>query len=144
MFLAVAEPAFAQTPCFRRHGFRQTVVVTAAARPVELGSVTRLMTIITREQIARLPVESVADVLRLASSVDVRVRGVRGVQTDFAVRGANFGQMLVLVDGVRLNDAQSGSQWRHSGAARRRGADRSPARSRLASLAPTRSAALST
>ena len=31
-----------------------------------------------------------------------------GVQTDFALRGANFGQMLVLVDGVRLNDAQSG------------------------------------
>ena len=46
--------------------------------------------------------------LRLAASVDVRARGVRGVQTDFAVRGANFGQMLVLVDGVRLNDAQSG------------------------------------
>ena len=91
-----------------QESFRQTVVVTAAARPVELGSVTRLMTIITREQIARLPVESVADVLRLASSVDVRMRGVRGVQTDFAIRGANFGQMLVLVDGVRLNDAQSG------------------------------------
>ena len=89
-------------------GFRQTVVVTGAARPVELGSVTRLMTVLTREQIARLPVESVADVLRLASSVDVRMRGVRGVQTDFAIRGANFGQMLVLVDGVRLNDAQSG------------------------------------
>jgi outer membrane cobalamin receptor len=91
-----------------QESFRQTVVVTAAARPVELGSVTRLMTVLTREQIARLPVESVADVLRLASSVDVRMRGVRGVQTDFAIRGANFGQMLVLVDGVRLNDAQSG------------------------------------
>ena len=49
-------------------GFRQTVVVTGAARPVELGSVTRLMTVLTREQIATLPVESVADVLRLASS----------------------------------------------------------------------------
>jgi outer membrane cobalamin receptor len=88
--------------------FRQTVVVTAAARPVELGSVTRVMTVITREQISRLPAQSVADVLRLASSVDVRMRGVRGVQSDFAIRGANFGQMLVLVDGVRLNDAQSG------------------------------------
>jgi iron complex outermembrane receptor protein len=88
--------------------FRQTVVVTAAARPVELGTVTRVMTVITREQIDRLPVQSVADVLRLASSIDVRMRGVRGVQSDFAVRGANFGQMLVLVDGVRLNDAQSG------------------------------------
>ena len=102
--------AVAQDPStsLREDGFRQTVVVTGAARPVELGSVTRLMTVLTREQIARLPVESVADVLRLASSVDVRMRGVRGVQTDFAIRGANFGQMLVLVDGVRLNDAQSG------------------------------------
>ena len=92
----------------RAGAFRQTVVVTGAARPVELGRVTRAMTILTREQIERLPVQSVADVLRLASSVDVRMRGVRGVQSDFAVRGANFGQMLVLVDGVRLNDAQSG------------------------------------
>src|SRR6185295_2502961 len=83
--------------------FRQTVVVTGAARPVELGSVTRAMTILTREQIERLPVQSVADLLRLASSIDVRMRGVRGGQTDFAIRGANFGQMLVLVDGVRLN-----------------------------------------
>jgi iron complex outermembrane receptor protein len=102
--------AFAQDPSTspKADRFRQTVVVTGAARPVELGSVTRSMTIITREQIDRLPVQSVADVLRLASSIDVRMRGVRGVQTDFAVRGANFGQMLVLVDGVRLNDAQSG------------------------------------
>ena len=102
--------SFAQDPppSLRGDGFRQTVVVTGAARPVELGTVTRAMTILTREQIARLPVQSVADVLRLASSIDVRMRGVRGVQSDFAVRGANFGQMLVLVDGVRLNDAQSG------------------------------------
>ncbi|NOT27293.1 MAG: TonB-dependent receptor, partial [Acidobacteria bacterium] len=88
--------------------FRQEVVVTAAATPVELGTVTRTLTVITREQIDRLPVHSIADVLRLSSSVDVRSRGERGLQTDFAVRGANFGQMLVLVDGIRLNDAQSG------------------------------------
>jgi iron complex outermembrane receptor protein len=83
-------------------------VVTAAATPVEMGTVTRTLTVITREQIEALPAHSVADVLRLAASVDVRARGIRGIQTDFAVRGANFGQMLVLVDGVRLNDAQSG------------------------------------
>jgi iron complex outermembrane receptor protein len=33
---------------------------------------------------------------------------VRGAQNDIALRGANIGQMLVLVDGVRQNDAQSG------------------------------------
>lgn len=115
LFIALgvfAFPAKAQVP--RADGlapvaaFRQTVVVTAAVTPVELGAASRKVTVVTREQIAQLPARSVADVLRLAASVDVRARGVRGVQTDFAVRGANFGQMLVLVDGVRLNDAQSG------------------------------------
>ena len=51
---------------------------------------------------------SIADLLRLASAIDVRARGERGVQTDFSIRGAGCGQMLVLVDGVRINDAQSG------------------------------------
>src|SRR4051812_38053255 len=88
--------------------YRQTVVVTASATPAELGTVTRSVTVITREEIEALPLSSVADVLRLASSIDVRARGERGVQTDFSVRGAGFGQMLVLVDGVRINDAQSG------------------------------------
>jgi iron complex outermembrane receptor protein len=100
--LLAAVPIYAQDPV------RETVVVTAAAAPVTLGSVTRTLTVITREQIAQLPAHTVADVLRLAASVDVRARGERGVQTDFAVRGAHFGQALVLVDGVRLNDAQSG------------------------------------
>jgi iron complex outermembrane receptor protein len=97
--------AGAQTPA---PPYRETVVVTAATTPVELGAVTRTLTVITRAQIDALPVQSIADVLRLVASIDVRARGVRGVQTDFAVRGANFGQMLMLVDGVRMNDAQSG------------------------------------
>jgi len=103
--LVVAVPA---STARAQASFQQTVVVTGSARPVELGRVTRTLTIITREQIDALPARTVADVLRLHSSIDVRARGVRGVQTDFAVRGANFGQVLVLVDGVRLNDAQSG------------------------------------
>src|SRR5690606_7128487 len=97
--------AAAQTPL---PPYRQTVVVTGSAAPTELGSVSRTLTVITREQIAALPVHSVADALRLVASIDVRARGERGMQSDFAVRGASFGQMLVLVDVVRLNDAQSG------------------------------------
>ena len=100
-----AAPAPGQSPL---PSYDQTIVVTAAATPIELGSSTRLVTVITREEIEALPARSVADVLRLAASVDVRARGEHGVQSDFAIRGASFGQMLVLVDGVRLNDAQSG------------------------------------
>jgi iron complex outermembrane receptor protein len=105
LVVAAAAPLAAQTSV---SPYRQTVVVTAATTPVEMGTVTRTLTMITRDQIDALPAHSIADVLRLAASVDVRARGIRGVQTDFAIRGANFGQMLVLVDGVRMNDAQSG------------------------------------
>ena len=105
LMLAASAPLAAQTTV---PPYRQTVVVTAATTPVELGSVTRTLTVITRQQIDVLPAHSIAEVLRLVGSVDVRARGVRGIQTDFAVRGANFGQMLVLVDGVRMNDVQSG------------------------------------
>ncbi len=88
--------------------FRQTVVVTAAVTPVDLGSATRAIILITREQIDALPVRSVSDLLRLVASVDVRSRGDRGMQTDFSIRGGGFGQTLVLVDGIRLNDTQTG------------------------------------
>ena len=129
VLLLAAAPARAQET------YRQTVVVTAAATPVELGSITRTMTIITRDQIDALPAHTIADVLRLASSVDVRARGVMGVQTDFAIRGANFGQMLVLVDGVRLERRAVGApQRRHPGAARRGGADRDPAGARASAI----------
>jgi iron complex outermembrane receptor protein len=98
----VAAPARAQQT------IQETVVVTATVSPETFGGIGRSLVLITREEIDRLPVASVADVLRLVSSVEVRARGPRGVQSDFAIRGASFGQALVLVNGIRLNDAQSG------------------------------------
>lgn len=86
----------------------ERIVVTATATGVPFEHVTRSVDVITREQIERLPARSIADVLRLVAGVDVRARGEGGVQTDFSLRGAAFGQTLVLVDGQRINDAQSG------------------------------------
>jgi len=87
---------------------RETVVVTGSVSPDALGSLGRTLVILTREDLARLPVSTPIDALRLVPSVEVRERGPRGVQADFAIRGAGFGQALVLVNGARLNDAQSG------------------------------------
>jgi outer membrane cobalamin receptor len=92
------------TPQPRLH---ESVVVSAAAEPVPFEAAGRAVSVLTRAEIARLPVHSLDDLVRFVSSVDVRARGPR-VQSDFSVRGAGFGQTLVLVDGVRINDAQSG------------------------------------
>jgi outer membrane cobalamin receptor len=87
---------------------RETVVVTATAAPDSLQNIGRTVVVLTGDELRQLPVVSIADALRLVSSVDVRSRGPLGVQSDVSVRGAGFGQALVLVDGVRINDAQSG------------------------------------
>jgi outer membrane cobalamin receptor len=84
------------------------VVVTATAAPESLANVGRTLTLVTREDFDRLPIVSLDEVFRLSASADVRSRGPRGVQSDFSLRGAQFGQALVLVNGIRLNDSQSG------------------------------------
>jgi iron complex outermembrane receptor protein len=86
----------------------QDVVVSAATQPVPLDRLARSVFVLTREEIAMLPAFSIADLLRLSASVEARSRGAFGTQTDFAVRGGGFGQVVVMVDGVRLNDSQSG------------------------------------
>jgi iron complex outermembrane recepter protein len=95
-------PASAQDP------IQEHVVVTATATPVGFAEVARSVVVLTREQIQRLPVRSVAELLAYVATVDVRTRGPAGLQADFSVRGASFGQTLVLVDGIRLNNPQSG------------------------------------
>jgi iron complex outermembrane receptor protein len=51
---------------------------------------------------------SLVDFLNRDSSIDLRQRGGNNIQTDVSVRGSTFGQTLVLLNGLRLNDVQSG------------------------------------
>ncbi len=100
----VTTPSAAQTP----PRVTAEVVVTATTTPVPADTTGRTVLTLTREDLSRLGVSSVIDGLRLLPGVDPRARGGRDVQTDFSLRGATFGQALVLIDGVRLNNAQSG------------------------------------
>ena len=68
----------------------------------------RLITQVSRAEIAALPVQSVADILRYLPGIDVRTRGASGVQEDLSMRGGTFDQVLVLLNGVAFNDAQTG------------------------------------
>lgn len=68
----------------------------------------RSVEVITRAQIEAAPVISVAELLHYAAGVDVRQRGVHGVQADVSIRGGTFDQVLILVNGVKLVDPQTG------------------------------------
>lgn len=64
--------------------------------------------VIDQQQIKNSPATSIEDLLQQFSGIDVQRRGANGVQSDISIRGGSFEQVLVMINGVRLNDAQTG------------------------------------
>ena len=80
------------------------VVVSSSRIPQTAAGSGRNITIIPASTIQSLPVHTVDEVLRYLPGVEVQSRGAFGTQSDFSIRGSTFSQVLVLVDGMRLND----------------------------------------
>jgi len=53
-------------------------------------------------------VESIDDVLKLIPGIDIRTRGSKGVQSDISIRGGNFDQVLILLNGIPVQNPQTG------------------------------------
>lgn len=64
----------------------------------------RSITVLLPEQIEALPITSVDDLLKHVAGLDIKSRGLFGVQSDISSRGSTFSQVLILLDGMRLND----------------------------------------
>ena len=86
----------------------EEVVVSAQRAPVAFSQVARIVKVIGKEEIQSAPVQSLQDLLRYAMDVDVRQRGGLGVQTDISIRGGSFDQVLILLNGININDPQTG------------------------------------
>jgi len=85
-----------------------TVIVSGAKVEQSLLNSNRNVQVISEEEIAKAPANSVAELLDFAMGVDARQRGIYGTQTDLSIRGGSFEQVLVLLNGVRLSDPQTG------------------------------------
>jgi vitamin B12 transporter len=83
-----------------------TLQVTGSRVGAALPLQTRGIQILDRETLRTLPARSVADALRLGLGVDLEARSP--MQADLSLRGGTFEQVLVLVDGVRVSDPQTG------------------------------------
>ncbi|MFH1655709.1 MAG: TonB-dependent receptor [Candidatus Omnitrophota bacterium] len=77
-------------------------IIVYKIEPYELGEVR----VITDEQIKNLPVQSVSEAIGYLG-VDLQSRGPFGVQTDFSIKGSTFQQVLILINGMRINDSQT-------------------------------------
>lgn len=97
--------------------FSQNADTTLILEEVEISNsrisqqkrdLTRDIVVIAKEDIQRLPVQTLAEALQMIGGIDVRRRGPNGVQSDISIRGGSFDQALILINGVRMNDAQTG------------------------------------
>jgi len=68
----------------------------------------RHTTVISGEEIRKLPASSLDDLLRSIPFLETQSRGALGVQSDILMRGGTFNQVLVLLDGMRINDPLTG------------------------------------
>ncbi|NOT74884.1 MAG: TonB-dependent receptor [Cyclobacteriaceae bacterium] len=86
----------------------QEVTITSSIIPTGVSQTGRNILTISGDTFAKLPVNSVEELLRYVPGLEVQSRGPMGSQSDFVVRGGTFQQVLVILDGLRLNDPNSG------------------------------------
>ncbi len=85
----------------------QPLVVTANRIPTNALYVSRSIDLIDEQTIQKSGASCLEELLQIEANVDIQPRGIFGVQSDASIRGALFSQQLMLLNGTRMNDAQT-------------------------------------
>lgn len=107
--LLASAPAAAQTPPTPGAGDGATIVVTAARIAQPLGEVLTDLRVIDRETIERAGAASLPELLRRHAGVEIAANGGPGQVSAVFLRGSNANHVVLLVDGVRVNSATTGT-----------------------------------
>ncbi|GAB2615104.1 hypothetical protein GCM10026987_10620 [Belliella aquatica] len=84
------------------------VIIKENRIEIPFNKISRNVSIISRKDIETTPARSLQEVLSFTPGVDVRQRGVSGVQGDVGIRGGGFEQTLMLINGIKMTDPQTG------------------------------------
>lgn len=84
------------------------ITITASLLEQQQKETGRNITTIKGETFYSLPVNSIDELLRYIPGIEVQQRGPQGAQSNIILRGGTFQQVLVIIDGVKLNDPITG------------------------------------
>ena len=85
-----------------------SVTISSTRIDIPFKENSRTITVITAKDIKNSAAVNVADLLQQFAGVDIRRRGTGGSQADLYIRGGGFDQTLLLIDGIKMDDAQTG------------------------------------
>lgn len=84
------------------------ITIQANRLQIPFAQQNRNISVLDQSLIRTLPVKSVNELLTYISGVDIRQRGPWGTQTDIGIDGGTFDQTLVLINGIKISDPQTG------------------------------------
>ena len=84
------------------------VILNSTRIDLPLSQQSRNIQVISSSDIQKSGATNVVALLQQISGIDIRQRGVEGMQADLYIRGGSFDQTLLLIDGIKLEDAQTG------------------------------------
>jgi len=85
------------------------MVVTADREPEPISRTGSSISVVKGETLATSNPGSLVDALRTVPGLDISESGGPGATTNIRLRGANTGQTLVMIDGIRINDPTAAS-----------------------------------
>jgi outer membrane cobalamin receptor len=105
-----AHPADPAPPQTNPATIAQSITVTTTLEPLPLAESDRSVNLISPRDSDDQPLlsNSVVDYLRQDSSLNLQARAPNGVQADLSLRGTTFEQSLILLNGLRINDPETG------------------------------------
>lgn len=84
------------------------VIINSTRIDLPFKENSRTISIISSEDIKNSAANNIADLLQQVAGLDIRRRGTAGSQADLYIRGGGFDQTLLLIDGIKMDDAQTG------------------------------------
>ena len=81
------------------------VVLNSTRIDLPLSDHSRTIQVIDASDIKKSGAPNVVVLLQQILGIDIRQRGVEGMQADLYIRGGSFDQTLLLIDGIKLEDA---------------------------------------
>ena len=84
------------------------VVLNSSRIDLPISQHSRTIQVLSASDIQKSGAPNVVVLLQQIAGIDIRQRGIEGMQADLYIRGGSFDQTLLLIDGIKLEDAQTG------------------------------------
>lgn len=87
------------------------ISITASRSPIHAHHTPNAVTVISRQEIDRRNASYASELLQSVAGLNITTQGSPGSLTQVRIRGSEANQVLVLIDGIEVNDPAAGSEF---------------------------------